>query len=167
MLMGPKGATIQRLRRQTGCQIAVSAKVAVVPTQAITLLTQVITVRGLTAESVAAARAAIERTLASLPSPPASPHTHGASAAFLSPAASPVSPAGSDVALFDAWPTFLADIARRNMKPSFKAHSPGCRCPKVHCALHSKTNEMVWVLEAFRVLRIHLFCFCCCTCVKF
>jgi len=131
-LMGPKGSIIRRLRRETGCHIAVSARGDEVSSKLVTVLTneQVVTVRGLTAETVASARLIIEQIVAAQYSPALS-HSGDDYVSASPQEEHSQSKSSNSVVLFDEWAAFLANIAKRNMRPAFKVHSPGCRCMKV------------------------------------
>lgn len=132
-LIGPKGSNIKRLSRETGCHIAVSARGDTVSSKLVMALTdeQVVTVRGLTAETVATARIKIEQTMATPRSSVSSPSSHK-SVAESPRKEHPLAPSGVGIVLFDEWPDFLTSISKRNMKPTFKVHAPGCQCPKVN-----------------------------------
>jgi len=154
-LIGPKGSNIKRLSRETGCHISVSARGDTVSSKLVMTLTdeQVVTVRGITTETVAAARVRIEHTTSTPRSSVSSPSSH--KSVVESPRKEhPLAPSGAGVVLFDEWSDFLTSISKRNMKPTFKVHAPGCRCAKVNTCFYARP------LKCFLVYKILTYSSC-------
>ena len=113
-LIVTKGSINKLLSRETGCHIVVSATSPVV---AVRTHEQVVTVRGHSVESVAAARAVIKNTMATQPSPNSSHKGGGRNKVGFK--------------LFNDWAAFINEIANQKMRhliKEFKVHLPGCMC---------------------------------------